>query len=117
KRKDFRSFACHRTCNWGVMQNHDPLWRPQLRHSAFQLKRFIDGRLHEYFDLSLAKGGQDTTSEAPHKSFGPGESHAVTFITGAIQHLDSGGRHHALQFSFLTAFVIVIAKHRDSGYA
>src|SRR5439155_16915001 len=106
----------HRSHNGRVMQHNDSLLRAQLRHSALEFQRFINGSANESLDLGLTKRCKYTASEATHKTFRSCEAHAIALVGATVEHLDSFRSHHAHQLHLAAALVIVTSQHRHRGH-
>src|SRR5437867_940895 len=99
------------------MQNDDTFLGPQLHHRSLEFEGFVDPRLHKRLDRWFAESGKHTASKSTGKPLAAGKSHSISLVSRTVQDLDAFGSHHSHQVLFVAAFVIVVSKHCDRGYA
>src|ERR1051326_6985388 len=88
-RPNLRGFAAHGFGDGSIMGHDNNFARPQHRKGSLQFESFIEPGLDEALHLLFAKSCQYAPAKSTVKSFGPGKTDAVPFVTASVQNLDA----------------------------
>src|ERR1041385_497316 len=98
------------------MQQRNALLRAQPRQCRFELQRLVNCFLHERFDGLFAPRSERAAAKSTSETLYPREADTVYFSGFPVQDRDTPVDENLPDLLWLSAFEIMVAKHRDDGH-